>query len=115
MTVPTLTPELRFLIIITVLALVTRLVWVLFVHPPEDYIFSDMKKYVVRAQFVAEHGFVPGDRTMAWQAWGTLNYAFNRHWTASAGYRYLAVDYRKDNHVFDVTMGGPMMAVSYKF
>jgi hypothetical protein len=67
----TLTPEVRFLVIVTVLALVTRLVWVLFIHPPEDYIFSDMKKYVVRAQFVAEHGFVPGDRTMAWQAWGT--------------------------------------------
>ncbi len=67
----TLTPELRFLIVITVIALVTRLVWVLFVHPPADYIFSDMKKYVDRAQFLAEHGFVPGDRTMAWQAWGT--------------------------------------------
>ena len=61
----------RFLIIITVLALVTRLVWVIWVHPPEHYVFSDMRKYVERAQDLAMHGFRPGVRTLAWQTWGT--------------------------------------------
>ena len=66
-----LTPELRFLIVITALALVTRLIWILWIHHPGDYIFSDMKKYVVRAQTLADEGWTWGDRTMAWQAWGT--------------------------------------------
>jgi hypothetical protein len=53
------------------LALLTRLVWVLWIHPPGDYVFSDMHKYVARAQDLAEHGFRPGQRPLAWQAWGT--------------------------------------------
>jgi hypothetical protein len=65
------TPELRFLIVITVLALVTRLVWILWIHHPGDYIFSDMKKYVVRAQLLADDGWTLAERTEAWQAWGT--------------------------------------------
>jgi hypothetical protein len=56
---------------LTVLALASRLVWVLVVHPPGDYVFSDMAKYVDRAQDLAEHGFRWGIRPMAWQAWGT--------------------------------------------
>lgn len=60
----------RFLIALCVLALATRLAWVLWVHPPWDYVFSDMKKYLDRAQLLVEHGFSP-ERRMAWQAWGT--------------------------------------------
>jgi hypothetical protein len=63
-------PDRRFLLILVALALLTRLVWVLWLHPPGDYVFSDMQKYVERAQDLAEHGFHP-DRTLAWQAWGT--------------------------------------------
>ncbi len=63
-------PNRRFLLILVALALLTRLIWVLWLHPPSDYVFSDMKKYVERAQDLAEHGFHP-DRTLAWQAWGT--------------------------------------------
>lgn len=62
--------DLRFLVLLVVLALVTRLVWVLWLHPPADYVFSDMKKYLDRAVDLAEHGFHP-DRRLAWQAWGT--------------------------------------------
>lgn len=68
---PRLRPSTRVLVILTLLALASRLVWVLWVHPPGDYVFSDMYKYVERAQRLAEHGFTPGDRTLAWQAWGT--------------------------------------------
>jgi hypothetical protein len=63
--------SLRFLWWLVALALVTRLVWVLAIHPPHAYVFSDMHKYVERAQDLAEHGFRPGVRTLAWQAWGT--------------------------------------------
>jgi hypothetical protein len=52
-------------------AVITRLVWVTWVHPPEDYLFSDMKRYVERAQGLALHGMTPGRRAMAWQTWGT--------------------------------------------
>lgn len=63
--------SLRFFWWLVALALLTRLVWVLAVHPPDAYVFSDMRKYVERAQDLAEHGFRPGVRTLAWQAWGT--------------------------------------------
>jgi Dolichyl-phosphate-mannose-protein mannosyltransferase len=61
----------RWLLALLLLALVTRLIWVLWVHPPGDYVFSDMKKYLERATVLAEHGWQPGDRDFAWQAWGT--------------------------------------------
>jgi hypothetical protein len=56
---------------LTVLALLSRLAWVLWVHPPEDHVFSDMAHYVHRARLVASWDVAPGDRAMAWQAWGT--------------------------------------------
>jgi hypothetical protein len=61
----------RVLLGLTLAALVSRLVWVLLVHPPADYIFSDMRKYVERATEVAQVGMQVGDREYAWQAWGT--------------------------------------------
>ncbi len=64
-------PDRRFLLIITLIAVVSRLIWVLWIHPPDAYVFSDMKKYVERAQDLAMHGFRPGVRTLAWQTWGT--------------------------------------------
>lgn len=64
-------PDLRFLLILTAVAVVSRLVWALWVHPPADYVFSDMAKYVQRAESLAAHGFRSGVRTLAWQTWGT--------------------------------------------
>ncbi len=64
------TPNRRLLLALVVLAIVTRLLWVLWLHPNGDYVFSDMKKYVHRAQDLVEHGIHP-HRTLAWQAWGT--------------------------------------------
>ena len=60
----------RFLLVLVVLALVTRLVWVLWIHPPGDYVFSDMRKYVDRAEDLALYGIHPS-RPLAWQVWGT--------------------------------------------
>jgi len=53
------------------LALLTRLVWVLLIHPPGDYVFSDMGMYVKRATDLAIQGPREGARELAWQAYGT--------------------------------------------
>lgn len=59
------------LVALAALALVTRLVWNLWIHPPGDYVFSDMGQYVLRAQKLADEGFVWGQRNLAWQSFGT--------------------------------------------
>ena len=66
-----LLPDRRVLIGLTLLALVSRLVWVLVVHPPGDYVFSDMGMYVKRATDLAVNGPRSGVRELAWQAYGT--------------------------------------------
>jgi hypothetical protein len=52
-------------------AVLSRLVWVVWVHPPREHVFSDMAHYVHRAGLVAAFGVEVGDRMMVWQAWGT--------------------------------------------
>jgi hypothetical protein len=64
-------PDRRVLSWLTVAAVLTRLLWVIWVHPPGAYVFSDMAHYVARAQGLLAHGFVPGVRDLAWQVWGT--------------------------------------------
>jgi len=59
------------LLTLTALALLTRLVWVLLIHPPGEYVFSDMGMYVKRATDLAIHGPRDGVRELAWQAFGT--------------------------------------------
>lgn len=59
------------LLTLTALALLTRLIWVLLVHPPGNYVFSDMGMYVKRATDLATHGPREGVRDLAWQAYGT--------------------------------------------
>ncbi len=60
-----------FFVALVVLSLITRLVWVLWVHPPEDYVFSDMARYIERAREAAAHPFSHGYMGGAWQAFGT--------------------------------------------
>jgi hypothetical protein len=52
-------------------AVLSRLVWVTWVHPPSEHVFSDMAHYVHRAGLVATFEVEVGDRMMVWQAWGT--------------------------------------------
>ncbi len=61
----------KFFWALVAVAIATRLVWLLWVHPPWQFVFSDMSKYLERAQDLVEHGFRPGIRPLAWQAWGT--------------------------------------------
>lgn len=71
LTPPICAPDRRLLLILVGVALVTRLAWVLWIHPPDAYVFSDMHKYVGRAQELASHGIHFGRRSLAWQTWGT--------------------------------------------
>lgn len=59
-------------------------------------------------------GFGAGS-DLTWSVLGTLNYTINDHWTVSAGYKHLAVDYRKNDYVFDVNLSGPVLGVTYRF
>ena len=61
----------RFLLVLLGFALLTRLLWVLWVHPPGDYVWSDMGQYVRRARRLLEYGFETDQRWLAWQTYGT--------------------------------------------
>ena len=65
-----LRPDGRVTVALAGLALVSRLAWNLWIHPPGDYVFSDMGQYVLRAQRLVE-GVVWGQRDLAWQSFGT--------------------------------------------
>jgi hypothetical protein len=52
---------------------------------------------------------------LTWQAVGTLNYAFSERFLISAGYRHMAVDYRRDGTVLDFALSGPLVGVTFRF
>jgi hypothetical protein len=54
-----------------VAAVVTRVVWVLWIHPPDEALFSDMAHYIARARQLADGMVSMGDRSLAWQTFGT--------------------------------------------
>jgi len=56
-----------------------------------------------------------GSSRLTWQLRATLDYAFNENWSASVGYRHLAVDYRRGGFTYDTSLSGPIMGVSYRF
>jgi len=58
------------LLVLTGLALASRLAWALWIHPPGDYVFRDMQGYLYSARYVVEHGLT-AHRYLAFQAWGT--------------------------------------------
>lgn len=45
----------------------------------------------------------------------SLNYAMGRNWTASLGYRYQKVNYKRHGHIFNVRMSGPAAGVTWSF
>jgi opacity protein-like surface antigen len=56
-----------------------------------------------------------GASRLTWQLRATVDYAFNENWSASIGYRHLAVDYRRGGFVYDTSLSGPIAGVSYRF
>jgi len=59
-------------------------------------------------------GFGAGSN-FTWSALATVNYVFSDHFSASAGYKALGVDYEDDGHVFDARFHGPVLGVTYRF
>jgi hypothetical protein len=59
-------------------------------------------------------GFGAGSDS-TWSALATLNYVFTDHFSASAGYKVLDVDYDHDGHVFDTRLSGPVLGLTYRF
>lgn len=64
-------PERRLVWILFALAALSRLAWVLVIHPPGHFVTSDMLLYVDRAKVVATQGIPAAARPLAWQAFGT--------------------------------------------
>lgn len=50
-----------------------------------------------------------------WQMLATANYSFNDKLALSAGYKVLSVDYEDDGHVFDTTLSGPVLGMTFRF
>jgi len=59
-------------------------------------------------------GFGAGSE-LTWSVLGTVNYVLNDHWSVSAGYKHLAVDYDDNGYVFDVDLSGPILGMTYRF
>lgn len=59
-------------------------------------------------------GFGAGS-DLTWSALATANYVVTDHFSVSAGYKALKVDYDRNGHIFDTTMSGPVLGVTYRF
>ena len=54
-----------------------------------------------------------GDQT--WQIFGSVGYAFSEKWSAQAGYRYMDISKKIDGRDVSVDLGGPIIAMTYRF
>ena len=59
-------------------------------------------------------GFGAGSE-FTWQVLGGGGYRLNERYSLLLGYRYMSVDYRKDNFIFDVNMLGLFTGVNIRF
>lgn len=75
--------------------------------------FGVTPKLSIQAQ--ADFGGFGGGADSTWQALATVNYVFTDHLSVSAGYKILDVDYESDGHVFDTTLKGPVLGMTYRF
>lgn len=66
----------RWLLLVFFAALTVRLYWNAEVHPPGDYIYSDMNGYVSRADRMLKHGFEPHEYSSF--------FPFGTHWMVFA-------------------------------
>lgn len=67
----------------------------------------------VQAQ--ADIGGVGTGSDFTWSVLATANYAFTNHLSFSGGYKVLDVVYEHDGHVFDTTLQGPVVGLTYRF
>ena len=50
-----------------------------------------------------------------WSAWASATYRFSERFGVSFGWRYLEVDYRSGDTVFDVRQSGPLLGATFLF
>lgn len=59
-------------------------------------------------------GFGAGS-DFTWSALATVNYAFSDHFSTSAGYKVLDVDFENKGHIYDTRLSGPVLGITYRF
>jgi len=59
-------------------------------------------------------GFGAGS-DLTWSALATANYIIADHFSVSAGYKRLDVDYDHGGHVYDVRLSGPVLGATWRF
>lgn len=62
----------------------------------------------------ADWGGSGGD-DQTWQLFGSVKYAFSDKWSTQVGYRYMEISKELDGRDVSVDLGGPVIAVGFKF
>jgi hypothetical protein len=52
---------------------------------------------------------------LSWHALGAVGYHLSNRVTVSAGWKILDVDYEEDDFIFDMTMSGPFLSLTFSF
>jgi len=74
------------------------------------------KVYLPHTWWVTGYGDVGGGGSnITFQFIGTAGVDIHKHYALLAGYRYLNVDYDKEQFLFDTTMKGPLLGFTFKF
>ncbi|CAM3713304.1 hypothetical protein EV679_1703 [Kerstersia gyiorum] len=68
-----------------------------------------------QVQVQADIGGLGAGARFTWELLSVVSYNISEHFSASAGYKALGVDYRSGGHVFDTTMRGPVLGLTYRF
>ncbi|MBK1792293.1 outer membrane beta-barrel protein [Persicirhabdus sediminis] len=71
------------------------------------------EKWFLRA--VGEVGGFGVSSDFNWEAMALLGYSINDCWDLGLAYRGIGIDYSEDDFVYDVTMSGPMLGVTYSW
>jgi len=66
-------------------------------------------------QALGDIGGFQGGSDLTWLGVVTVNYVFTDHFSMSAGYKVLDVDYDHGGHVYDTRLSGPVLGVTYRF
>jgi len=56
-----------------------------------------------------------GASRLTWQVYGATGYSFNDWFGLSLGYRFVGVDYDRDDFVFDVVTSGFLLGLRFTF
>ena len=74
------------------------------------------KTFVPRNWWVSGYGDVGGGgSSLTYQFIGNAGRDFGKHYAFVVGYRYLKVDYNKDQFLFDVVLKGPVFGFTFRF